>query len=192
MRLNGNFVQKYQEYLDRQKLDPGKEGSKPSLNSFKSSDPESLVGRMLYQAKVISQIITYIWLHYEPNDPEYEKAKELSKYFTQQNLKGKGLADLMGAEFNDSTPEGKLLKAVFPDLPNPDLDRYYVFPIFDPREIEDNFISFRIDPTIFSGWITDVEPDHPSTLAAVIAYPPRPELGDVTVTKKAIREVAKG
>lgn len=206
------FIQKYQDYLQlneqNQQNGQNEEGLQhPPSNSFLCARPDSLIGRMLYQAKVISQIITYIWLYYDKDgidEKKYENAKKLSKYFTNQidslgkdtDSNAKSLAKIMTATFHDLdesgnlSEEAKLLRAVFPDFEDSTLfksDGYYVFPIFDPNEVKNNFISFKIDPTIFSGWITDVEPDHPSTLAAVIAYPPRPQLSEATVTKEELQ-----
>ena len=185
-----HFLNKCQDRLDkhRENLKDSSEllalTARSRRNSFACINPESLIGRLLYQAKVISQIITYIWVHGDQGDEDYKTATALKGYFIQGNERK--LARLMTADFDDSTREGRLLLKVFPDI-KPG-DPYYIFPIFDKDEVDDNYIAFSIDTNIFSGWITDVDANNQHTMQAVFAYPPRPQFSDVTVTKDELVE----
>ncbi|MDJ0744036.1 MAG: hypothetical protein QNJ32_11810 [Xenococcaceae cyanobacterium MO_167.B27] len=190
-----NFINKSQERLHKikkEKLNNKSEllleyTKKKKLNSYSNLHPDSLIGRMIYQAKVISQIITFIWVHGDKGDECYEVANALKEYFTEGNEKK--LATLMKANLDDTTPEGKLLLQVFPDIKA--CDPYYVFPIFALEEVDEDFIAFSIKTNIFSGWIEDVDANNPSTLSAVFAYPPRPQYSDVTVTKAELEDWLK-
>ncbi|MGD1803887.1 hypothetical protein ACP6PL_00370 [Dapis sp. BLCC M126] len=154
-----------------------------------------IIRRMLQQVKVISILITYIWRYNQPGstdeqlltaqrlqyyfrhtvpDPQWDKNPEVKRLFpgvTEPPV----LEDLMGAELGEGIP-GEVLSTVFAHPIN------YEFPIFEKIAIEHKMVSFEIDTGIFNGWITDPDPNSPHMLTVVIAFPPRPALGDATVT----------
>ncbi|MGK7921726.1 MAG: hypothetical protein AB4080_17145 [Trichodesmium sp.] len=161
-----------------------------------------IIQRMLQQVKVISILITYIWRYNQPGstkkqlltaqrlqyyfrhtvpDPEWDKNPEVKELFPGVT-KPPVLEDLMGAELNHDTIPGEVLSTVFDNPIN------YEFPIFEKIAIDYKLVSFEIDTGIFNGWITDPDANSPNMLTVVIAFPPRPALGDATVTNTELEE----
>ena len=88
-----HFLNKCQNRLDkhRENLTDSSEllalTARSKANSLACINPESLIGRLLYQAKVISQIITYIWVHGDEGDDDYYTANCLKRIFLSKETK---------------------------------------------------------------------------------------------------------
>ena len=134
----------------------------------------SVIQRMLYQTKTISQIIAYIWLNADSN----RLARQARDWFQNptKNFDNDGglpsLAKLMGASYEDQTQYGELLRAVFPDAAD---HNFYKFPIFNKHDIDNGIVIFNTDVNIFNGSIQDPDVNAPNMLTVVIAFPPCPK-----------------
>ncbi|NET28805.1 hypothetical protein [Okeania sp. SIO1I7] len=140
------------------------------------------------RAKLISQIIAYIWLNIEK--PE-TLAKEAIKWFKDPTLcaEGEGLSHfskLMIAIPGDSDNYSKFLKEVFPDLTSGGPNQK--FPLFNPQDVENGKFLFKTDPSIYEGHIQDPDLYSDGRVKVVIAFPPCPKLGLLTVTEDELRE----
>ena len=157
--------------------------------------------RLYKQARQISQIIAYIWRNLEPENPNLETAKQLHQYFSHPTDNDKNndqnkpidvgghLKKLLGADPNkDKTVEDKLLREVFKNLSNDDL----IFPIFDEFELGTNSpnLGYLLEVNVneFFGMLEDVDRNSPNLFKFVIPYPPRPEIGEATVTYSELEE----
>lgn len=203
--MSRQLIGKYQKYLEQQGKKFVEDVDSELAARYKNQGlPESplIITRMMQQVKLISQLITYIWLHNEEGSEHEEKAKKLNYYFRNTipdpkwKLPGslhqelfpdakepKTLKHLLGAHIDEDSVEGELLRAVFNPLP-----KRYQFPIFEELAINYNLVGFEIDTGIFNGWITDPDPNSPSMLHVVIAFPPRPHLSQATVTKEELED----
>jgi len=203
--MSRQLIGKYQEYLKKQGEKFAEDVDSEVEARYKAKGlPEYplIITRMMQQVKLISQLITYIWLHNEEGSDYERNAKQLNYYFRNTvpdpkwQLPGslhqelfpdatepKTLKDLLGAHIEEKTEEGRLLRAVFPTRP-----KRYQFPIFEELAINCNLVGFEIDTGIFNGWITDPDPNSPSMLHVVIAFPPRPHLSQATVTKDELAD----
>ena len=152
--------------------------------------------RLYQQSKQISQIIAYIWRWGDAEEaPEKKRvANELRSYFespTSQSI-GDNLKKLFGADPTQGKPEfpdpAYLLKQVFYEdgLDNSN----YIFPIFDTYELgeqQDGLgYSFEITFSNFEGEIIDADNNDPQILKMIIPYPPRPQLGEITLTQETL------
>lgn len=190
--------------------------------------------RFAFQGKQLSQIIAYIWLWADGNNPQKAKnALELRSYFVNPNggnldLKNVDLGNqekqvlflkeafarrdydninerlvkLLNAdprsllENPDSNPECKkealLLIEVFGEERIKDKSKY-LSPMFTCDELglgpQGNKVphyEFRIDPSTFAGYLRDPDLQRPTSFQYYLAFPPRPEIGGVTVTKEEL------
>lgn len=169
--------------------------------TFQKASPTFFLLRLYQQAKQISQIIAYIWRNLEPENPNLETAKQLHQYFAHptdndknndhndQNKSidvGENLKNLLGADpTKEESVEAKLLREVFEDYQsNEDL----IFPIFDDLELgrdpEHRDLGYLLEVNVndFFGVLEDVDRNIPSLFKFIIPYPPRPEIGEATVT----------
>jgi hypothetical protein len=168
-----------------------------SGQSDKLSHHTELLLRLYQQSKQISQIIAYIWRWADDNSPvnaeRQAAASQLHKYFTHPtqrigNLGGQ-LKKLFAAKPDPNGDlEGKLLYAVFAPLDNPNL----IFPIFSEFELGeiDPRLGYLLEVNLnsFHGIIKDPTKNAPELFGFVIPYPPRPQLGDLTVTTTELEE----
>ncbi|WP_449418799.1 hypothetical protein [Phormidium nigroviride] len=168
-----------------------------SGQSEKLSHHTELLLRLYQQSKQISQIIAYIWRWADDHSPENTErqavASQLHKYFTHPtqrigNLGGQ-LKKLFGAKPDPNGDiEGRLLYAVFAPLDNPN----FIFPIFSEFELGeiDPRLGYLLDVNLnsFHGVIEDPTKNAPALLKFVIPYPPRPQLGELTVTTTELEE----
>lgn len=164
--------------------------------------------RILRQAKLLSQIITYIWLYdgisdnpLQSNDEETERrikyARELHKYFINptevEGKPGENLKKLLGAKpykgNNDDLSPGALLYAVFGNR----TQNNELFPMFDGFELgtKDPNIKgylFTVDYNAFAGSIADPSKNNPELLKFTIPYPPSPKIANITVTLEELHQ----
>ena len=156
-----------------------------------------LLLRLYQQSKQISQIIAYIWRWADDNSPEHRErqavAIQLHKYFTHPTQRmgnvGGQLKKLFGANPDpNGTLEARLLYAVFAPLDNPNL----IFPIFSEFELGeiDPRLGYLLDVDLnsFHGALEDPTKNAPELFKFVIPYPPRPQLGELTVTTNELEE----
>ncbi len=170
---------------------------KLKLPNKKLSPHVEWLRRAYQQGKQISQIIAYIWRWVDEESAEYKEnktiANQLKKYFAHptedskypmQNLKKLFAAD---ARQPNSSPEAMLLSCVF----NP-ISEEMIFPIFDEFELGEEYPElgylFHIDVNSFQGNLADATINEPQLLKWEIPYPPRPNLGEVTVTLSELDE----
>ncbi|MCL2931498.1 MAG: hypothetical protein MGG11_04145 [Trichodesmium sp. MAG_R03] len=153
----------------------------------------SVLRYMLAQTKMISQIISYIWLYAE-SDPLARQARHWfqnpTKDFDQLENptfadKLPSLAKLMGAKPQDQTKYGEFLSQVFSDVKDKSTS-IYQFPIFNKDDIQLGIVVFKTDATITNGSIQDPTPNSPNVLTVVIAFPPCPQFNEATITKKEL------
>ncbi|KAB8318703.1 hypothetical protein SD81_014830 [Tolypothrix campylonemoides VB511288] len=78
---------------------------------------------------------------------------------------------------------------MFPDYNS---NKNLIFPIFDQFELgeESDNLGYLFEVTVngFNGVLEDVDRNSPSLFKFVIPYPPRPQLGEVTVTLDELEE----
>ncbi|NEQ36409.1 MAG: hypothetical protein F6K40_09040 [Okeania sp. SIO3I5] len=153
----------------------------------------SFLRHTLTRSKIVSQIISYIWLYAE-SDPLARQAKHWfqnpTKNFDQLENptvadKLPSLAKLMGAKPQDQTIYGEFLSKVFSDVKD-DSKGLYNFPLFNKQDIESGIVVFKTDATIASGSIQDPNPNSPNVLTVMIAFPPCPQFSAATVTKEEL------
>lgn len=164
-----------------------------SLKSQKEKMPLHIepLRRSYQQGKQISQIVSYIWRWVEEESAEYKEeqkiAKQLKEYFTNPtqdikypmgNLKKLFAAD---ARQPDTSLEAMLLANVFKPM-----DNKMVFPIFNEFELGEEYPElgylFEIDVNSFQGNLADATVNDLQLLRWVLPYPPRPHIGEATVT----------
>jgi len=142
--------------------------------------------RLFCQGKMISQIIAYIWRYGEENTSEGNIARTLSGYFKNPGEDGANIKKLWQAIPNPNGDlEDQLLYAVFPMEP----DNYpngYFFPIFNIRER--TYYSFITDVNNFQGVIEDANVNTPELMRLTTPFPPRPQLGELTVTETELEQ----
>lgn len=169
-----------------------------SLNSSKEESPHiTFLSRLYQQSKQISQIIAFVWrwaddMHDDPESKaKSQAAKKLKKYFERPTLDNADidgqLKKLFKAKLDpDGDEEDKLLHTVFGRHLNPNL----IFPIFNSFELgEQNSklgYAFIIDFEHYYGEIQDPTKNQPNLLTFKIPYPPRPQLGELTVTHEEL------
>lgn len=154
--------------------------------------------RLFQQGKQISQIISYIWRWSEPEEDEATAgaiAKELGTYFKDPSK----LHELFSAipQKNGEGPAKYLYEVFCPEneVDPPDDTRKnwpakdYFFPIFDKTERE--HYEFTVDTNKFQGTIEDANLNHPKKMILLTPYPPRPQLGPATITKKELDQWIK-
>ncbi|NEQ36400.1 MAG: hypothetical protein F6K40_08995 [Okeania sp. SIO3I5] len=162
---------------------------------MKSYHSVSFIRRLYQQAKQISQIIAYIWRWDDEERPENAEQKntanELKVYFTKPttgNEVGDNLKKLFRASPQCPGKEWDLLKAVF----GPNINEQYIFPIFDKFELGEINTKlgylFHININSFNGVIKDPTLNNPCLLMFEIPYPPRPLIGNTTVTKEDLED----
>lgn len=152
--------------------------------------PHIIFLRRLYQqSKQISQIVAFIW-RWADDSKDIEKnqaAKKLKKYFEHPTLDGAEVGGQLKKLFKvipdcNGNDEARLLSTVFSVQQNPSL----IFPIFNSFELgeEDAQLgyAFVIDINRYHGELQDPSKNDPNLLTFKIPYPPRPQLGELTVT----------
>jgi hypothetical protein len=160
--------------------------------------------RLLRQAKLLSQLITYIWLwegkHTDSNlSPEEKKkvsyAQALHQYFlhptTDGGKTGDYLRKLLAAIPKQDAPEYSpeaLLYSVFGERTK----NHELFPLFDGYElgeIDPNIKGylFIVDYNAFSGAVADPSKNDPHLLRFTIPYPPSPKFSNITVNIEELK-----
>ena len=131
-----------------------------------------------------------------------DAAEKLNSYFAhptaQVQLIGKKLERLFAAdprlddsELRDSEykEEAELLREVFAKYKE---DKNLMFPIFDEVErglkIPGIGYILNVDINSYQGHCLDVDKNHPHLYIHSIPYPPRPQLGKATVTRRELEE----
>ncbi|NES63828.1 MAG: hypothetical protein F6K24_00225 [Okeania sp. SIO2D1] len=182
--LRVNNQEKFSELTEKQLLE--------NPNSDKLIQG-SVLRHMLAQTKMISQIISYIWLYAE-SDP---LAKQARRWFQNPTKnfdklenptvadKLPSLAKLMGAKPQDQNIYGEFLSKAFPDVKD-ESKGLYQFPIFNKLDIESGIVVFKTDATTTKGSIQDPTPNSPNVLTVVIAFPPCPQFSEATLTKEEL------
>jgi hypothetical protein len=164
----------------------------------KESPHISFLRRLFQQSKQISQIVAFIWRWADdPKDSEKSQAaKKLKKYFEHPTLDGVEIDGQLKKLFKvipdpNGNEEARLLSTVFSLQNNSSL----IFPIFDSFELgeEDAKLgyAFIIDIEHYYGEIQDPTKNHPNLLTFKIPYPPRPQLGELTVTHQELESWTK-
>jgi hypothetical protein len=162
--------------------------------------------RLYQQAKQISQIIAYIWRWVDDTGTEEGNvANELKTYFEQPILLDKcqpnarHLKSLFRANPRKGDPQfphpAYLLKKVFEQegLNN----KEYIFPIFDDLERGDDGehpelgYSFEVTFSSFVGEILDADNNNPQLFTMIIPFPPRPQIGNATLSEETLDDWIK-
>ncbi|MBL1202283.1 MAG: hypothetical protein FWK04_25255 [Nostoc sp. GBBB01] len=90
----------------------------------------------------------------------------------------------------------ELLVAVFGEKRINNLDKY-LSPMFNSVELGDDkiiispYYEFHIDPSSFIGELRDPDLETPFAFRYYVSFPPRPELGEATVTKEQLEDWIK-
>ena len=161
--------------------------------------------RLYQQAKQISQTVSFIWrwADEEETSENRKAARALMEYFehptpdplceTHEDIDvSESLKRLLGSNPRDPdpTPEGRLLRQVFPDYDAPAKDTHLIFPMFDRFELGEEFSGlgywFLVNINSFHGEIKDPTPNIPELFSFAIPYPPCPALGAKTVTRQEL------
>jgi hypothetical protein len=169
-----------------------------SLSSSTEDSPHITFLRRLYQqSKQISQIVAFVWRWTDDmrDDPESQAkrqaAKKLKKYFEHPTTDGVDIDNQLKKLFKvvpdlNGNEEAQLLHVVFGLHQNPNL----IFPIFNPFELGEEIsklgYTFIIDFEHYYGEIQDPTKNQPNLLTFKIPYPPRPQLGELTVTHEEL------
>lgn len=177
-----------------------------------ANEASAFVCRICNQAKLISQIISFIWLwvDYQPeNDalyPDEDENTKLNKKMAAEKLK-----EIFDAPYHNFLVDHQLspLMKLLHTKPsfmaqesdgaseNPDsqklldliFDHYKkednlddIFPIFNKYEV--GLYNVFVDCEHFHGQLSDPTANDPQKMAFSIPYPPRPILGAATLTQK--------
>lgn len=172
-----------------------------SEESLQSSEAPHLnfLSRLYQQSKQISQIIAFVWrwaddMHDDPESKaKRQAAKKLKKYFEHPTLDNADIDGQLKKLFKakrdpDGDEEDKLLHAVFGHHQNSNL----IFPIFNSFELGEGEQKFKLGYTFiidfehYYGEIQDPTKNQPNLLTFKIPYPPRPQLGELTVTHEEL------
>ena len=151
-------------------------------------DPPSFP-RLFKQGKFVSRIIAFIWLWIDEKDQSSESYKEaaevLRECFISPNSNcnsEKSLLALFSAKPNSGGKDGSIEKALAMVFPN---DKPSKFPIFNEKE--QAYYEFVMDTNNFQGVIEDANANHPKSMILTTPFPPRPELGEATVSKDELK-----
>ncbi|RCJ22425.1 hypothetical protein A6S26_22005 [Nostoc sp. ATCC 43529] len=155
--------------------------------------PHHFLYRLFKQSKQVSQIIAYIWRWADAIDnPKKDIANKLKEYFINPtddlDHPGGKLEKLLKADPKNSDPEAKLLYAVFFEDSSSD-NKDLLFPMFSDDECD--CYSFQINVNSFDGKLCDPTPNDPGIIAYNIPYPPRPCIGETTVTEYELEQWIK-
>jgi len=184
---NRNLLISHQIYLQmpsNESLWNGKTQSEPS---------EEFVTRICQQAKLISQLITFIWLWSDKTpickDDQNRKnvAKKLKDIFDRPKIQQAGtdeLTDKLMDLLTSQLAESDLLQIVFEQYSEADKEK--LFPIFS--EYEGKRYALFVDVERFHGQVGDPTLNNPGILSFTIPYPPRPQLGEATVSEQELEE----
>jgi hypothetical protein len=171
----------------------------PSSNG--ESSHVSFLRRLYQQSKQISQIVAFVWRWADDIKDDSESqlksqaAKKLKKYFEHPTLDNADIDGQLKKLFKVvpdpyGNDEAQLLHAVFGFHQNSSL----IFPIFNSFELaEENTklgYAFIIDIEHYYGGIQDSTKNQPNLLTFKIGYPPRPQLGELTVTHQELESWA--
>ncbi len=167
--------------------------SQQSREKLEHTTPHQFLHRLFRQAKQVSQIIAYIWRWADADDnPKQEIANKLKEYFASPtddlNPHGGKLKKLLKADPQNSDEEANLLRAVFFEDSSFD-NTCLIFPIFSDYECDS--YSFQINVNSFNGQLSDPTPNDPGIIAYSIPYPPRPSIGEATVTEYELEDWIK-
>ncbi|NER95825.1 MAG: hypothetical protein F6J86_18620 [Symploca sp. SIO1B1] len=160
----------------------------PSKNENQAAQEDSQIPffRLFHQGKMISQIIAYIWRYGDKHTPKGYAARTLSGYFENPGDNGANIKKLWQAIPNrNGSLEDQLLYAVFP-MEGENYPDGYFFPIFNSSER--TYYSFITDVNNFQGVIEDANVNTPELMRLTTPFPPRPQLGKLTVTKRELEE----
>lgn len=169
-----------------------------TVKKLESTSPHiEWLRRSYQQGKQISQIIAYIWRWADESSPEHtdkqSTAKQLKQYFANptENPKHpmKKLMKLFSADARqpNSCIEAGLLADVF----NP-ISKNMIFPIFDEFEVGEKYPELgylvEINVNSFQGNLADATINDPQLLKWIIPFPPKPNIGESTVTLSELDE----
>ncbi|TRU49476.1 MAG: hypothetical protein EWV49_08830 [Microcystis aeruginosa Ma_QC_Ch_20071001_S25] len=168
-------------------------------NSEPSSSPHlEFLSRIYQQSKQISQIVTYIWRWADDTTNSHKKAVaiELKQYFDNPTTNTKDIGGKLKVLFQ-ATPKNSgiindpsyLLWAVFEeDATN---NENYIFPMFDEFELGTKIAGlgywFEVKVDAFHGTLDDPDGNDPHVFKFNIPYPPRPCIGEATVTTEELQ-----
>lgn len=159
--------------------------------------------QIISRAKILSQILAYLWLYLDPHGKSERTLEEKEKEAFLEKVVGwflkpvvpRGISDferLMIAKPEDTNDYGRFLSLVYPkevrDKWNEEQKAFYTFPIFDPDDILNQRFSFELDPGVFDGYFTDPDEYSPHSMKVVLAFPPRPQLSKMTVTTDDLKD----
>ncbi|NCQ83717.1 MAG: hypothetical protein GPJ00_04020 [Microcystis aeruginosa W13-18] len=178
----------HQTYLQSSKIPDER------LQNGKTEPSEEFVTRICQQAKLISQLITFIWRwsdknHMDEQNRKNVAAKKLKDIFDRpKQIETGELTDkLMGLLttdiFSDSS-NSELLKTVFAKYSEE--QKKELFPIFS--EYERKRYALFVDVERFHGQVGDPTLNNPGILSFTIPYPPRPQLGEATVSEQELEK----
>lgn len=193
-----------QSSLEKDAQEAAKKAAKKIVEQIREHSKAYYLQRLYKQAKQLSQIIAYIWCNAEKGEVKGVNARKLRDYFlspTEESNGGQGgsvepggnLKKLLAANprDNNQNEEAKLLREVFKDYQS-NLD--LIFPIFDEFELgnkpgyEKLGYLLEVNVNDFFGVLEDVNVNNPSLFKFVIPFPPRPQLGEATVTYSELKE----
>jgi len=184
--LRVNNQQKFSELAEKQLLE-NSDSDKLFQGSF--------LRHTLTRSKIVSQIISYIWLYAE-SDPLAKQARHWFQNPTKNfdklenptpTDKLPSLAKLMGAKPQDQTIYGEFLSKVFPDVKD-ESKGLYNFPLFNKHDIKSGIVVFKTDASTTKGSIQDPTPNSPNVLTVVIAFPACPQFSEATLTKEELSD----
>jgi hypothetical protein len=154
--------------------------------------------RIFQQSKELSQIVAFIWLWADKDDNGDEEriqkikaAKFLKVAFehpydqgnTDMNpLQSRLWRLLTAVPKKDGSDEEQALFWVFPNHVELCLHDEYIFPIFE--RADERYYTVTVNTDKFHGVITDPTTNtNYSKCGWILPYPPRPQLGELTVTE---------
>ena len=174
---------------------------KDNVDNWKEEPSEQFVNRICQQAKLISQLISFIWLWSDKPESDNDKltnykisvAQSLKKIFYNPKkehlmklLTTDPFSDLSDLNLSDFSDSG-LLKTVFAQYSKE--QKKTLFPIFS--EYEQKRYAVSVDVERFHGQVGDPTLNNPGILSFTIPYPPRPQLGKATVSEEELDEWLK-
>lgn len=193
-----NFLKSYEKL--------SKNGNIDGIDAFSRHAAAVNLQSVIRQAKIISQIISYLWLQSQ-NELEGElegKPQPMSEWVEKgikwfQNPKSEidpannqpCFQNLLtiGDPRQDRNAYDKLLREVFShlDFDDPAIRDFYQFPIYYiGSETDPIQVSFEVDNSVFHGYLKDPDPNSPHLFSVVVAFPPCPQFKGATFTKTTL------
>jgi len=204
------FFENYQQLMSEYDNWDDRENARKNRNSIEESynNVGVNIDSVIRPAKIISQIIAYLWLNPETTidflENQNRRVERPITWFQNPTIIDPTLEPQKPYLYNllivgnprevnntdDQDPKykyNKFLSLVFAhqlQSDDPDVQKFYRFPIYQGPTLLN--LNFETDNTVYQGYFKDPNPNIPDQFTIGIAFPPRPELGPATLERKQL------